>query len=494
MKCVVCANIVRNGSVFLSALQSWCFIAIFVSSATVAVVFSPLANSADFIVDSSIDNAAASGTIRLMHRDRIARFGDLAVTHYADIEYSKNAAPGSHHLIIQNLKTGGQSTVTLAGMSHLPYPFTDAYQLEQSGQYVTADFAGHAMTSENDLWVFAQNADENGQLSRLGLKHYRLEGSPLPTSATLVAEYPFGDAFSRIHGLLRLKSGALVATWYQHEDGAGTDELVLGFGYRHPSGRISENFPVHVPSGSSTGEGRYSKSRYASAQHPVSDDLWVFSKRDSSGQLQAVRLVESGDQLSVAQILPRFISRSVNENDGPEGEWPDLLARAIAARDTIQLIYHRNDYRIWSGTSDSGIGWFKKGARLGVAEISEDGSVDFATQPFPDFVERVTRFGMSSTDDATWVLYQRVDGTYPVTSVSDYAIRFDNADRTWGTPVRIADARSSLGEFGVARAGTNGHGTGSRSNIYLRRSDHPGHRPVHARREHLVGALWGRAF
>lgn len=463
MMCVARASFARTVSMFLlicrsilSPLASRGLGSLLAGTICLVVMFSPRAESADFVVDDSLRTSDASGTIRLMHRDRIASFGDIAVTHYADLEYSKDATPGTHHIVIENMSTGDRSTVALPGMSHVAYPFTDAYQLEQSGQYVTVDFAGHAMTSETDLWILAQTTDGDNGLSRLHLQHYRLDGSPMPDRATLVARHPLGNAFSRVHGLVRLDSGALVATWFQHEDGAGTDELVLGFGYRSPSGSVSQNFPVNVPSGSSTGEGRYSKSRYAAAQHPVTKDLWVFSKRDSSGQLQALRLQESGGELVVAEIMPRFINRAQHEKDGPEGEWPDLHARAIPSRETIQLIYHRNDYQIWSGTTDSNISWFKKGARLGLAEIADDGTVDFATQRFPDFVERITRFGMSSTDDATWVLYQRVDSTYPVTTISDYAVRFDNSERTWGTPIRVDDARSSMGEFGVARPGMNG--------------------------------------
>jgi len=425
MKSVFSANVVRAGAavaaktrVFYSRARS--LVSVIVILSLPMTLFSSV-STANFVVDGVVSAIDNDGTIRLMHRDRIASFGDVVATHFADLGYQRDAQPGAHYVTLENTKTGETSTVTLPGMSHVPYPFTDAHQLDQSGQYVTVDFAGHAMTSENDLWVLSQNTDAQGQLSNLSLKHYRFAGSPMPNTATLIAQHPVGNEFSRAHGLVRLESGALVATWYQHEDGAGTDELVLGFGYASAGGVVSQNWPVQVPSGSSTGEGRYSKSRYAAAQHPVTKDLWVFSKRDSSGQLQAVRLAETAAGLSVAEIMPSFINRADNDKDGPEGEWPDLHARALPERETIQLIYHRNDYRIWTGTSDNGIGWFKKGARLGLAEVDADGTVDFATQKFPDYVERITRFGMSTADDATWILYQRVDGTYPVTQVSDTA-------------------------------------------------------------------------
>lgn len=277
--------------------------------------------------------------------------------------------------------------------------------------------AEHVLTSLREVLIFSNTS------SSATIWEYALMGSPLPTSATLVWNMPFGNDDSRTRSFIELQSGGLLAVWYQQTSRADRS-VDLGFAYRNPAGKWSSVFPVSIDG--SSGGGMTSNS-IAMAQHPADKSIWVFSKRDSYKSIEVVHLSEDEAGISIDWIDHHFITKQADRGNAPEGERPDLVAVADPARGTILLAYQNRQYYIYSTD------YFVKGSYVTIAEIRENRSKSFVT--FPVDVERITRLGLIAKHGKVWLAFRPItEADFPdVLYVSSY----DFHSKSWSPPIFI---------------------------------------------------------
>jgi len=112
--------------------------------------------------------------------------------------------------------------------------------------------AEYLFTSSTEFWVFSSNGMNSFGWSGAPAvaRQYSLQGSPLPTTATLVSKASFGDSYSAAGGFIKLNSGGFVGLWFRPNPNPTTDPSKnwadLGFAYRSPTGTWSSIFPVRV--------------------------------------------------------------------------------------------------------------------------------------------------------------------------------------------------------------------------------------------------------
>lgn len=244
--------------------------------------------------------------------------------------------------------------------------------------------AAAQMTSATDLWVL-------GGTGPMTLRHYRLAGSPLPTSATLLETRTFGTSDSRPGDLLALAGGGLVAAW--HQQGA-TGPEGQHVAYRSPAGAWSELPPLTFMSTRSSDQ--------VLAQHPVDAGVWLFANPDAWGAVGAARMSESGGSLVVDWNDGTFIYSSRVGVYGPDPENPDLAAAADPATGTIALAYQSADRRWFSDGTRTVVG-----SRVAVARIAADRSLSFVLGD--EYAERVSDIGLVVAGGDTVVSYRPVD-------------------------------------------------------------------------------------
>ncbi len=261
--------------------------------------------------------------------------------------------------------------------------------------------AEYVFTGDNELWIFSSNGQPAyGSPGAPGIaRQYALQGSPLPTSATLISKVSFGDSASGAGSLIKLRSGGLVALWYRPNPNVttdpGTNWVDLGFAYRSPTGAWSTVFPVRV-------EGLPNHQHSLTlAQHPADDSIWAFSKGDSFQRLTSIHLSETTSGLRLDSVNAGFITQSGDGLNGPEGELPYLVAVPDASRNAILLAYQNNQVNFFSAAP------FVKGAYISVAQIASNGTRTFLTLPV--YVERVSTLGLVATPDKISLAYRSVD-------------------------------------------------------------------------------------
>jgi len=316
---------------------------------------------------------------------------------------------------------------------------TSRFLLHNSPGYKLVE-TDYVLTSATELWTAAYDLGATG--GKVRVSQYKLNGSPIPTSPTLVSTRWFGGSHSNPKSMIRLKSGALVVAWndelpwpYLKPDGSAD----TGFAYRSPTGNWTVQFPVTIPS--TTGASP-TQSQMALAQHPSDGSIWAFSKRDSFHEIIGLHFTELSNGLVLDWIRNNYIAQSstwpVPNNDGingPEVEFPFLSAIADPTRNAILLVYQRDQYQLvfvdpLVGTMNS-ISLTE--ATAAITQIQADGSKTFI--PFPTYIERAEQFGLSVLPDGTiWLTYQPINHqtlTWNEVHASSY---FNN---TWSTAVLV---------------------------------------------------------
>jgi hypothetical protein len=272
------------------------------------------------------------------------------------------------------------------------------------GYYLTE--TDYVFTSATELWTVARDTGAG----KVVVSQYKLNGSPIPTSATLVSTQLFGDSHSTPLSMIRLRSGALVVAWNEYDQNYFLTDLVTGFAYRSPTGVWTAQFPITVtnPFGGSA-----TKTQMTMAQHPADGSIWAFAHRDSFHEIIALHFTEAGGNISLDWTKPDFIAQSNTSppnNDGvngPEGEFPFLAAAADPTRNAILLAYQRNEYQFVLLDPVSNSGGLKE-ATATIAQIAADGTKTFI--PFPTYMEKSEQFGFSVLSDGTlWLAYQPID-------------------------------------------------------------------------------------
>src|SRR5216683_739488 len=264
--------------------------------------------------------------------------------------------------------------------------------------------------SATELWTLSYDSGSNGKLL---VSQYQLNGTP-PTSATLVSTKSLGDNYSVGMSMVLLKSGAIVATWSDMSlfgcatGSCYTGDLIAGYAYRSSTGAWIVNTPatlassggVYVPWGT----------RMALAQHPADSSVWLLVKEDTSSAIEALHFTESASGLSLDWVNASFISQTVDGKNGPEGEFPYLVAVPDPTRNAILLGYQDEQYQfvfvdpLYGSMSNN---MLLKQAYVSIAQIGPDASKSFIS--FPYQTERITLFGMSVLSDGTlWVSYQPI--------------------------------------------------------------------------------------
>jgi len=306
----------------------------------------------------------------------------------------------------------------------------------QSSQFLLHAYPGYrqvetdyVLTSATELWTLSYTPGVGGSVVA---SQYRLNGSPIPTSATLVSTKALGGSGSFAKAMLRLKSGALVFVWNEDYTVNPDCSVNAGVAYRSPLGEWTVQFPINIPA-VYTG-GNIATSRMAIAQHPADDSVWLFDKRDSFHELIALHFTEVAGGIVLDWMNNNFISEQADGTNGPQAEFPFLSALADASRNAILLAYETNQARIVFSDAALGMsGVFLKEAMATIAQIGTDGSKTFI--PFPTYMERDSQFGFTALSDGTlWLAYQPIN--HQSLSFNEvYAASYSN--NTWSSPVLV---------------------------------------------------------
>jgi len=244
--------------------------------------------------------------------------------------------------------------------------------------------AATVMTSAQDLWVFGGNGP-------MQLRHYRLEGSPLPTSATLTESRALGDGDSREGDMIALASGGLVLAW--HQQGA-TGPQGQHVAYRNPTGAWQQ-LPAltFMPTRSSD---------QVLGQHPGDGSIWLFSNPDAWGAIGAAHLSEASGSLRVDWTDSTYLDTVEHGLNGPDPENPHLALAIDPARGTMHLAYQSADRQRFSDGTRSAIG-----SRIAIADVSSSGAVSFLVLPV--WAERVSPIGLVVAGGEHVVSYRPID-------------------------------------------------------------------------------------
>lgn len=262
--------------------------------------------------------------------------------------------------------------------------------------------AATVMTSPSDLWVF-------GGTGPMHVRRYRLQGSPLPSSATLLEQRVLGDGDSRPGDMTVLASGGLVVTWLQH---GATGPQGQHVSYRAPDGGW-QDLPAltFIPTKSSD---------QVVGQHPQDGSIWLFSNPDAWGAIGAAHLTETATGLRVDWTDDTYLSTTRHGLHGPDPENPDLALAVDTTRGSMLLAYQSSDRQRFT-TSD---GRSAIGSRIAVASVGTAGVTSFLVAPV--WAERVSDVGLVAHDGDVVVTHRPLD---PVTlSFADaHAIRHRGA-------------------------------------------------------------------
>lgn len=281
----------------------------------------------------------------------------------------------------------------------------------------------YVLTSATDLWTLSCDSSASGHVL---VSHYQLNGSPA-SSAALLSTQPLGDSLSVGLSIIQLKSGALVAGWTDYP--ASTGNFIAGYAYLTTGG----SWIVHTPVTLLTSV-VLRKTRLVLAQHPADNSVWMFLNADTGTAIRSLHFTEISNDLSFDSLNSSFISQAVDGPNGPEGEFPYLAATSDPTRNAIMLAYQNQQSQIvfidpLFGNLSNNI--FLKQAPVSVAQVAADGSKTFIS--FPNYVERITLFGMSVLPDGTiWLAYQPIN-SQTLTWNEVYASNYQNG--VWSAPV-----------------------------------------------------------
>ncbi len=287
--------------------------------------------------------------------------------------------------------------------------------------------ASYTFSTNGELWV----ATGEGPVR---VRQYRLSGTPLPTSATLVSSTLFGDSDSRTGDLLSLASGAVVHAWHQ-QGATGPEGLFVSY---HPQNG-AWSAPQRI---SFAGTMPTYASKQALVQHPADGSIWLFNSPDGWGKVGGARLVEGAAGLAADWTNAYLLDPQVDGSNGPDPENPDLAAVADPYTGTVALAYQSANRRIFQTSP------FLAGSLVAVARFTATGQKSFTTLPV--YVERISALTLSITSRATWLSYRPIDQstmTFARLKVARYQ------DGAWSTALDLGspyDPYSRVG-YGTGR-------------------------------------------
>jgi hypothetical protein len=386
------------------------------------VLYEVAAEMSDYAPQYSEVKIERPGAMRLANRVKLAQVDDITMLQY----YEK--------------KTGKQALYFTDGTSssHVILSKFGGIQSDRS------DFRGsrfdqveHFLPSLQEVWIFSEAPTKKmdvrlGFMSPVMISHYALSGSPLPTSAALLSSKTFGDDHSRTGAFTSLKSGGMIASWYQsyvvnpHED----RREEIGIVYRDPQGQWSTLFPIAIDGSAGGG---IPQSRQAIVQHPADDGIWLFNKRDSYHSMEVVHLSETDSGIVVDWIDPLFINEREHGTESLEAEFPAIVAIPDPIRKVIILAFGDNGYYMTNCEGNC----FQKVTPVTVMTITANGTQRFETYS-PFTIERTTRFGMALAGTKLWFVYK------PLQLFSEHppaleAISYDMATGFWSPSASLGE-------------------------------------------------------
>lgn len=330
-----------------------------VTVASTNVTTPPPPPSGDLVDDTIVHDPKAANPLTLLGRGNIATAGTRQVFLYQE----QWAVPNRIVAHVTDTATGAVSFVDL--------PLS-------AGGWTNPSLA---LTAAGDLWVLAGAAP-------VVLRQYRLAGSPLPTSATLVESRTFGDGDSRMGAMIQLASGALVVAWHQQGQTGSEGHWI---GYRRADGTWQEQFRSWAFTRAS---------RDSLAQHPADGSVWLFNSADAWGSVGAVHFTEVAGGLRFDWADNMFIGSDEGQFDA-DPEFPDIVAVPDPAAGEIVLAYQSARRQAFA------VGVI--GSYPAIARVKADGQRSFTNLAV--WAERTLPLALSVRPGEAWLAYRAVDGS-----------------------------------------------------------------------------------
>jgi hypothetical protein len=346
------------------------------------------------LTDTTLTNPQVSGAVGVLTHGRLAeRNGVSAFLYYQ----SWGSRPWAS---FREASTGTISNVSLSSTSVAINEWQDASVV------LTAE--GHLLVMSGTGPVF--------------VREFQLSGSPLPTSATLVGTWTFGDADSRPGDMIQMASGAVSLVWHQQGD---TGPQGYGIAYRAAAGSSwAQTYPVQfMPSWAS---------KQVVVQHPADGSLWIFSSPDAWGRIGAMHLTEGASGLTLDWTNGSYLAPEMGAA-APDPENPWLAVAADPATGTIALAYQSADRRTFS-TSPVVTGSKPAITRIGTSAVA-------TTVVLPVYVERVSSMALSVRGASTWLAYRPIDEA--TLTFSDLYVSLHDGS-TWQPAARLGTLAGSF--------------------------------------------------
>ena len=307
--------------------------------------------------DSVVRDPKAVYSLTLLGRGRIATAGTKEVVLY----WEKMTMPSRVVAHVRDTASGATALIDL--------PSTSGAWSNPSA----------VLTTGGDLWILAGSAP-------VTLRQYRLSGSPMPTSASLISSRTFGDSDSRMGALTQLASGAVVAVWHQQ---GSTGPEGHGIAYRRADGTWQEQFQ---------GFTKTSSSKDAVVQHPADGSVWLFNNADALGTIAAAHFTEVAGGLRLDWADWSFIGTDEGDFDA-DPENPDIVAVADPSAGDVVLAY-QSAHRLRFSTTVIG-------SYPAIARLSASGVMSFTHLPV--WVSRVSWLGLSLRAGEVWLAHRVVN-------------------------------------------------------------------------------------
>jgi hypothetical protein len=277
---------------------------------------------------------------------------------------------------------------------------------------------GDIVWSGSDMWVV-------GGVGTVYLRHYKLAGSPLPTTATLISTQTYGNSDSRSPHMIMLKSGTVVMSWHQQGD-----TTAPGFWFvTRPISTGAWGSPLFV--------NQYSwASKQSLVQHPADDTIWLFSISDAFGRMIALNLSETNDGLRLNWNNSGFLNSTHGSNnvDG-ENSWVD--AEADPSTNTIVVAYASNQrnqtYYPKTIVGTNAVSY------PNIMRVSANSEKTFTTLPI--WIERVDKFSLSVRPGEVWLAYSPID----ITTGNFNSVQASRlSSSVWDLPVQLGTKKSTF--------------------------------------------------
>lgn len=251
----------------------------------------------------------------------------------------------------------------------------------------------YVWTTNNTLITISQDENTNGKIT---LRRYQLSGSPLPTTATLIGSYGFGNSSSRADNIIQLASGAIVANWHEQNSDPVPQNATIAY---WPVGGSSWQIQNVLMRATRSSKG-------VVIQHPADKSVWLIINADGEARVQAAHLTEINASLRLDWTNYDFIAGDQDVFlNGPDPENPDLAVAVDSSTGEIVLAYESNDRQPFTIN-----GKYYIGSHPVVARIKADSTITYSPR-LPIYVERVSQISLVVKPGEVWLAYYPLDLT-----------------------------------------------------------------------------------